>query len=88
VTVTDRDRLRRTLIKILSAHRDTAFRLPVLIERLTADIPDLTFSETDALENLAFLEGLEIVRKIKDALQGPPTWQITMLGVHYHELNP
>lgn len=85
MTTLDRERLRRAIIRLLAAHRDASFRVPVLIERLLEELPGLSFSETDVLEHLSFLAGMDIVRQIPSALQGPPTWQITQQGALFHE---
>ena len=87
MTNVDRDRLRRGIIRVLAAHRDADFRLPVLIDRLMENMPDLSFSETDVLESLAFLEGLWYVKKLDSELLGPPRWKIHQGGINFHDRN-
>lgn len=87
MTSTDRDLLRRTLIRILCAHRDTPFTIPVIIERLTERLPDRTFDEDDVQDALAFLEGMFLAREIPSPYQGPPKWQIKQEGLNFHARN-
>jgi len=87
MTATDRDLLRRTLIRIMSASQDVQFSIPVIIDRLGERIPDRAFDEVDVQESLAFLEGMYLCRRITSKLQGPPKWQVTQEGVNFHARN-
>ena len=88
MTPMDRERLRRQVIRLMAAHKDTEYRVPNLVDRLLEDMPDMTFGETDILEALSLLEGLNIVKKLKSELYGPPRWKITRAGGHFNERNP
>jgi hypothetical protein len=83
-----REYLRRAVLQTLAARQTAEFTIPAIMERCTDRLPDVTFDEIDTNEACAFLEGLNLIRKIESELGGfTVKWQCTTQGMLFCERN-
>lgn len=87
MTTSDKELLRMEILRLLAAHRDTEFKLPVIVARLCDRLPYVTFDENDVAESLSLFQGLDIVKCIPSQLYGLPRWQITQQGILFRDRN-
>lgn len=83
-----REQLRETFLRTLAAAPAIAFPRDELARRARASHSvDAPFDDADALEALALLQGLDLVKPVRRPLSGLSDWQITSAGVLFAEQN-
>ena len=83
-----REQLREAFLRTLAASPSVAFPLPELSRRARASRSvDAPFDDADALDSLALLQGLDLVKPVRRPLSGLSDWQITSAGVLFVEQN-
>lgn len=83
-----REQLREALLRTLAAAPSIAYGVAELVRRARAShAVDAPFDETDALDALALLQGMDLVKPVRRPLSGLNDWQITSAGVLFAEQN-
>lgn len=81
-----RELLRRAVLQSLASRQTAEFSVSALVARAEERLPELSITEQDVEEALAFLEGLFLVRRLENQLGGYTLrWQITTQGMLFCE---
>ena len=83
-----REQLREAFLRTLAAAPALSYGVAELARRARGShAVDAPFDETDALDALALLQGLDLVKPVRRPLSGLTDWQITAEGILFTEKN-